>query len=245
MSPGQIALTLGVAQTLKALMFMYVAETRAQLGAPVNVDQPTQAPPAPFVSEDSVWATILHTLDSARTNLAAGASANFVFPFPNGYSNFNTVASFRQFTWALTAKAWCFRATVTNPPSVAFYTNALPAVDSSFINTGGSFLNGPYYDFSSSPGDSPNSLSEPLTGNTFYADTFNITDAQKQSGGALDKRVLTKIDTIPVGTTPGGQGGIPQILGYYKFVQYLVNGNRKPDRSDPDHSERRADPAPG
>ena len=228
MTKPDIALTLGVAQTLKALMFMYVIETRAQYGAPVNVDVPATAPPAPFVSEDSVWATILHTLDSARTNLAAGASGNFVFPFPSGYSNFNTIAEFRQFTWALTAKAWCFRATVTSPPSAAFYTNALPALDSSFLATGGDFLNGPYYNFSNNAGDTPNNLSEPLTGNTYYADTFNITNAQKQSGGALDQRVLNKIDTLPVGVTPGGQGGIPQIQGYYKFSVYFVNGSPTP-----------------
>ncbi len=229
MTKAQIALTLGVAQTIKAQMFMYVAETRAQYGAPVNVDIPTTASPAPFVSQDSVWATIIYTLDSALTNLAAGASGNFVFQFPNGYATFgfNNVPQFRQFTWALLAKAWCERATVTSPPNAAYYANALhPALDSSFLSTTGNFLAGPYYDFSSGPGDSPNTLSEPLSGNTFYADTFNVTDAQRQTGGALDQRVLSKIAAIDFPTvSPGGQGGIPQIQGWLKFTVYFVSGS--------------------
>ena len=215
-------------------MFMYVAETRAQYGAPVNVDIPTTASPAPFVQQDSVWATVIYTLDSALTNLAAGASGSFVFPFPNGYANFNSEQTFRQFTWALLAKAWCFRATVAvtaNPPvnqapTAAYYVNALSALDSSFLTLGGNFENGPYYDFSGGPGDTPNNLSEPLTGNTYYADTFNITDAQKQTGGTLlDQRVLNKIAPIPNDSFPGGQGGIPQILGWFKFTVYFVNGS--------------------
>jgi hypothetical protein len=230
MSKAQIALAQGVAQTLKALMFTYVIETRGSYGAPVNVDIPPNGPPAPFVGEDSVWATVIHTLDSAITNLQVGIAANasFTFPLPSGYSNFNTPPMFIQVTYALLAKAWCFRATVTNPPNAAFYTNALTALGSSFLTTGGNFANGVYYDFGSGPGDTPNNLSEPLTGNTYYADTFNLTNAQKQVGGVLlDQRVLNKIDSLPVSnppTTPGGQGGIPQIAGYYKFSVYFVAG---------------------
>jgi starch-binding outer membrane protein, SusD/RagB family len=227
MTAGEKALAVGVAQTIKSQMFMYVIETRGSYGAPVNVDLPPNSPPAPFVSEDSVWATIIYTLDSAITNLQTGVTdgANFSFPLPSGYSNFNTPQSFQQFTYALLSKAYCFRATVTNPPNASYYTSALTALNSSFFSLAGNFTNGVYYNYSSGAGDTPNNLSEPLTGNTFYADTFNITDAQKQVGGVLlDQRVLSKIDTLPVGTSPGGQGGIPMITGNYKFSVYFVNG---------------------
>src|SRR2546422_11335248 len=52
-STGEKAASRAMANTLKALTFMYVVATRAQLGAPVDVGGPVNAPPAPFASEDS------------------------------------------------------------------------------------------------------------------------------------------------------------------------------------------------
>jgi len=235
LQPGEKAATLAVAQTIKSLMFMYVVETRAFLGAPVDVDRAPDAPPAPFVTEDSVYATILHTLDSARVHLAAGVGAGTSFPFtlPPGYASFNTPATFDQFTWALTAKALCFRATAQSentggPGAAALYALALTALDSSFISAvPANFANGVYFDFGPGPGDFTNDLSEPLTGATFFADSFNLTDAQLQTGGALDQRALTKIAPIPPGTSPQVLGGIP-IAGTLKFTIYLSNGNANP-----------------
>ena len=221
---GQQALAVGYAQTEKALMLMFVVETHGYLGAPVDVDRPPDAPPAPFVTEDSVYATILHTLDSARTNLAAGAGADFPFTFPPGYANFNTPATFRQFTWALTAKALCMRATAqsetANPqPAASFYAQALhPALDSAFLSTNSAdFSNGVSFDYSTGPGDVKNTLSDPLSSKTFFALPFVVSDAQTQTGGALDQRVLDKVvasaDTQVI-------GGIP-LTGTLKFTVYL------------------------
>src|SRR5437870_11067755 len=68
-STGEKAASRAMANTLKALTFMYVVETRAQLGAPVDVGGPVNAPPAPFVSEDSVYGYIIGLLDSAQADL--------------------------------------------------------------------------------------------------------------------------------------------------------------------------------
>jgi len=229
LSAGQQALAIAVAQTEKALMFMYIISTRGYLGAPVDVDRPADAAPAPFVNEDGVYATILATLDSARTNLAAGASASFSFPLPNGYSSANTPATFRQFTWALTAKALCFRASTQSespgPVTAAtLYASALLALDSAGLAASPdptTFANGVYFDFSTAPNDSRNSLSDPLNSKTFFALPFVMSDAQTQTGGVLlDQRVLNKV-TASVDTQV--IGGIP-LTGTIKFTNYLSNG---------------------
>jgi len=45
LSPEEISASLGFGKTMEALAFMYVIETRAALGAPVDVDRPVTAPP--------------------------------------------------------------------------------------------------------------------------------------------------------------------------------------------------------
>lgn len=239
MSSAQQALAIGAAQALKGLMFMYVVETHADLGAPVDVDRPANAPPAPFVSEDAVYATILATLDSSLANLASGSSATFTFALPTGYSTVaSTPAGFAQFVHALEAKALCLRATAAlhdakggGSPAAApgYYAAALTHIGKSFY-TPSAFGAGQAvvsFDYSSNPGDSPNTLSDPLTGVTFFADTFNITDAQKQASSALDQRVLNKIVSITSVGDSSAQvlGGIPQIQGWLKFTEYLNNGS--------------------
>jgi starch-binding outer membrane protein, SusD/RagB family len=241
MTAPQQALAIGVAQSQKALMFMQVIETRAQLGAPVDVDLPPTASPAPFVNEDGVYATILATLDSSLANLKTGASASFTFPLPTGYSLVSgSPAAYRQFVWALIAKALCLRATEvtydvtgggTAGAAPGYYASALLAIDSSFYvpgSFGATTEPAVSFNYSSNGNDTPNSLSDPITGATFFADTFNITDAQTQTGGALDQRVLNKVVSIEsVEASPYSPqilGGIPQIPGWLKFTNYLSDG---------------------
>jgi starch-binding outer membrane protein, SusD/RagB family len=239
MSSAQADLAMGVAQFEKALMFLQVVSTRATYGAPVDMDHPANATPAPFVREDSVYATILHTLDSALVNLQNGSSAGFTFTLPPGYAIAGTPATFRQLVWALEAKALCFRASAaitdastggggSRAAAPGYYAAALRAIDSSFYSAAAVGPNGPVvsFDYSPAANDVTNELSDPITGPTFFADTFNITDAQKQTGGAPDLRVTNKITSIEnVGdTTPQILGGIPQIPGWLKFTIYLNDG---------------------
>jgi starch-binding outer membrane protein, SusD/RagB family len=237
MSTAEKALTVAVAQTSKALMFLRLVQTRAQLGAPIDVDRPAAATPAPFVSEDSVYATVLHTLDSARANLTAGASASFPFPIPPGYSNFTTPATFAQLTWGMTAQALVDRATAQphaagQPGSATYYTQALTALASSFLPNGApsssSFALGAYFDYSTGLGDIQNTLSDPLTGVTFFALAEADSDAQLQVGGTqIDARALSKIEPIPPGASPQVISGVP-IQGTLKFTVYFEGGNPNP-----------------
>jgi starch-binding outer membrane protein, SusD/RagB family len=236
LSPADGAAAIGFAQYMKALMFLYVVETRAQLGAPIDVDRPVTAPPAPFVSEDSVYATAIHELDSARTNLALG-NATFFFPVPPGYNSFNSPGTFVQVVSALEAKAEILRATDGshcggNPASC--YTAAMTLLGTSFLSPAPSdFGLGVYFDFSTGAGDTPNGLSEPLNGTIYFSLVENLLDAQKQTNGtSRDARALAKIDSIPVGQTPQIIGGIP-LQGNFKFSLYFTQGQANPDAPIP------------
>src|SRR5262249_42215760 len=154
-------------------------------GAPVDVDRPVTAPPAPFVSEDSVYGYIIGILDSAQTNLTAADTAGFPFPMPAGMSSFGAPSSFILFNRALAAKAEVFRATAQNgcggtPANCR--NKAETALAASFYAPGDStqFKAGAYFDFSTDPGDATNDLSDPLNGTTFYALPDFLVDADTQ-----------------------------------------------------------------
>ena len=214
----------GMANTLKALTFLYVIQTRAQLGAPVDVDRPVSAGPAPWVSEDSVYGYILGLLNSAATDLTAAGSTDFPFSIPPGLAGFATPATFIQFNRALAAKANVLRATALNgcggTPGTC-YAAALTALGQTFLSTvAADFQTGAHLDFSTDPGDQTNGLSEPLDGATYFALTSDTVDAQNQAGGSKDQRVLDKIAPAEL---PQILGGI-SIPGVLKFTLYFSNG---------------------
>ena len=184
LSPEELAASQGFGKTMEALAFMYVIETRASLGAPVDVDQPATAPPPPFVSEDSVYGFIVGLLDDAQTSLQAAGGASFPFPTPPGFTGFDQPSTFLLFNRALKAKAEVLRATAgCGQPCFAAALTTLP---STFISMDPSALaTGPQFDFSTASGDQSNELADPLDGTTFFADTFVIVHAQHQAGGAL------------------------------------------------------------
>src|SRR5258708_15716774 len=114
LSNGERAASRGLANTYKALAFLYIVETRAQLGAPVDVDRTVEQGPAPWVTEDSVYGYIIGLLNSAQTDLTAAGSTDFPFPIPPGLGAFTTPATFISFNRALAAKANVLRATALN-----------------------------------------------------------------------------------------------------------------------------------
>ncbi len=211
------AASIGFARTLKALAFMPLIAGRGALGAPVDVDQPLSAAPAPFVSEDSVYGYIIGELDAARDSLAAGGAA-FPFHMPPGFSGFDTPATLILVNRALAAKAWVFRATATPACAATCYANALTALSQSFVTSNpADFKVGAYFDFSNKPGDILNELSETLDGTTYFAFNNTVDDAQLQPGGAVDQRALDKLAFIdPNDTTVT-----------YTLSGFPVNPNRK------------------
>lgn len=236
LSAQEIAASRGFARTLKALQFMYLAETRGFLGAAVDVDRELSAGPAPWATEDQVWAYIVAQLDSGQADLtAAGSSTAFPFPVPPGYALFADPPSFIKFNRALAGKANVFRATAENGcggTAATCYDSALTALNASFLNTDPTaFPLGAYYDFSSASGDQTNSLSDGFGSPSFFALQGNVDSAQTQSNGTdLDQRLLDKVMAVPQGDTVV-YGGIPEIPGELKFTMYLTN--LQPDAGHP------------
>jgi hypothetical protein len=234
LSVGEKAASRGMANTMKALAFLYVVLTRDSLGAPIDVDRPVNASPAPFVSRDSVYRYILDLLDGALVDLRAAdaASAAFPFPIPPGFSGFDAPATFKQFNRAVAAKAAIMRASAAGC-GVPCYTRALSDLDSSFLDrsaaTAVGFATGAYFDFSNAAGDISNGLSEPLNGVTFYALDSNVFNAQTQVGGQRDQRVL---DKIAVALDTQRLGGIP-IPGTLKFTVFFTAGKADPSHQIP------------
>ena len=216
----------GLANTYKALAFLYVIETRAQLGAPVDVDRTVDQGPAPWVTEDSVYGYILGLLNSARADLTTADTTSFPFPIPPGLSAFATPAGFIAFNRALAAKANVLRATALNGcggTPANCYAAALTDLSQSFLSTTpADFQSGALLDFSTNGGDQTNGLSEPLNGPTYFALASDTVDAQTQAvGGAKDQRVLDKI--APKAGDAQTLGGI-SISGTLKFTMYFSNG---------------------
>ncbi|GAC1656874.1 MAG: hypothetical protein NVS4B3_22940 [Gemmatimonadaceae bacterium] len=227
LTAAEVAVSRGMAQTQKALAFMYIAETRARLGAPVDVNRTISSPPPPFVREDSVYGYVLGLLDDAQSKLSANPT--FPFPLPPGYTGFDTPATFRQYTRALAAKANVLRATAGC--GTPCYTAALANLAGSFINAADptQLQTGVYFDFSNAPGDQANDLSEPLSGVRYFADSAILYAKAQSAGGQVDRRLTTKT-ALATATTPQVIAGV-DITGTLKFTNYFTNG--QPDPAHP------------
>src|SRR5438445_13129609 len=71
LSAGEKAASRGMANTMKALAFMYVILTRDSPGAPVDADRAVNATTAPFLTKASVYGYVSGVLDGARAHLRA------------------------------------------------------------------------------------------------------------------------------------------------------------------------------
>ena len=223
LSASEKAVSQAVAETLKALAFLYIAETRGKLGAPVDVGRTIDAAPAPFVSEDSVYGYAIGLLNDALSKLQANASAAFPFPLPPGFTGFDTPGTFASFVNALLAKANVLRATAGCGASC--YRTALTALNATFISTTdpSTLQRGAYFDFSNRPGDQSNDLSEPLNGVRYFADSL-ILYQRVQFNGATPDRRLTSKTAAATSDAPQSIAGV-DITGTLKFVNYFTNGS--------------------
>jgi hypothetical protein len=102
----------GVVQTIKALQFMMLAETRDTLGvSPYSIDVATTVPSPVFCNKD-VWTYIVALLDSANTELQAAGPNPLPVTLPPGFASVSmtaapstTTGAFAAFNRALAGKA--------------------------------------------------------------------------------------------------------------------------------------------
>ena len=226
LSGGEKAVSQAMAQTLKALAFMYIIETRGKLGAPVDVGRAIDAAPAPFVTQDSVYGYAIGLLTDAYAKLQANAAVEFPFPFPPGFAGFGTPPTFGKFVMALIAKANVLRATAGC--GAACYTKALAALNSSFIDASdpSTLQKGVYFDFSNAPSDQANDLSEPLNGVRYFADSLILYQRVQYNGATPDARLTSKT----AASTSDAPQSIPgvDITGTLKFTRYFTSGEPDP-----------------
>ncbi len=212
MTPAEIESTTGFVQTILALDFLQVINTRDDLGAPIDVDIDPTGAPAPIATKTEVFAHIANLLDSAATHLAAGGGT-FTFPLSSGFAGFDKPATFLQFNRGLRARVAVY---------TGDYNTALTALAGSFLNTASPLTLGVYFVFSVNAGDNVNTLvdaSDPDTvaPRALLAHPSILTDAQLQTGGALDQRALDKVFVFrPAASTQG-------ITDSVKFTIYRSN----------------------
>lgn len=186
--------TTGYVQTLQAYDFLRIINTRDEYGAPIDVDIDPTGEPAPIKTKAEVFAHITNLLDSAVAHLAAGGSA-FPFAMSDGYQGFNTPSTFIKFNRALRARVAAYQ---SDYATVKRLLEDFP--DSTFLNAAGPLNVGVYHSYSSASGDVTNALFDP-TGRAIVVHTSFRTDAQKQAGGAPDKRFTDKTIAIPSKTS--------------------------------------------
>lgn len=126
----------GLGQTIKALNYWNVMESRDSIGMPIDLDHDINAPPAPWVCKQNVLAYISALLDSGATALAAGGTG-FPVTLPSGYTAVaGTPAGFAKFNRGLKAKVELYRGLSRQGGTGATGFNAaIAALGQSFMQT--------------------------------------------------------------------------------------------------------------
>jgi hypothetical protein len=196
MTAAQVEAVRGFTKTIQALDYLYVINTRDDLGAPLDVDRAPTGEPAPFASKTEIFTNIVRLLDEGATHLQAGGAA-FPFALSPGFAGFNTPATFITFNRALKARVEIYR---------KGYAAALAAVNASFINTTSPLTLGVYHSYSNNSGDLQNRLFDP-TGRAILAHPALVTDARQQPDGSPDARLSAKVAAITARTVQGITAG--------------------------------------
>lgn len=168
----------GFARTIKALDVLLVINTRDTNGAPIDVDRPLGAPPAPIESKDAVLEHVARLLDEGMADLIAGGS-EFPFPLGAGFTGFDTPSTFLKFNRGLKARVEVYRGN---------YVAALAALDESFESSGAALDLGVYYEYGTGSGEQSNLLNHPA----ILAHPSILADADRKPDGSLDDRVMKK-----------------------------------------------------
>lgn len=174
--------TRGFAKTIQALDFLLVINTRHTNGAPIDVDRPLDAEPAPIESPEVVLSHVVTLLEEAQGHLQNGGAA-FPFPLSDGFTGFDTPAMFLRFNRALLGRVEVYRGN---------FVAALAALNGSFLSTAASLDLGVYHVYSGRSGDITNALVDP----DLYAHPSIETDAEEQPNGQLDARFLRKVAEV-------------------------------------------------
>lgn len=206
MTAAEVEGVRGFAKTIQALDYLYVINTRDDLGAPLDVNRAATLEPAPFVSKAEILTNIVRLLDEGATHLQAAGTA-FPLTLSPGFAGFNTPATFITFNRALKARVEVYR---------RGYAAALAALNASFISTTAPLSLGAYHSYSTGSGDLQNRLFDP-EGRAILAHPSLVTDAALRPGGSPDARLTAKVAARGIPSTVQG------ITASHVFTIYTSN----------------------
>jgi hypothetical protein len=186
MSDSQKSGVKGFAETIQALDYLNVVNTRDDLGAPIDVNIGPTDDPAPIVTKAAVLTEIVRLLDDGLTKINAGGAA-FPFVLSPGFADFATPTEFAKFNRALKARVEAYRGN---------YASVLTSLGGSFLDTAEPLTLGAYQSYSTGSGDTPNALFDP-SGRAILAHPSIETDAESKPNATLDARVLAKVAHLP------------------------------------------------
>jgi starch-binding outer membrane protein, SusD/RagB family len=195
---AQVEALTGVVQTMKALQFMMIAETRDSLGVSVYSIDGGSTPQPVFCNQD-VWKYIVALLDSANVDLNLAGSTVVPVTLPSGFSAVDQFAgpstapgSFAAFNRALAGKAGLELAyaiargtgagpTPTSPgtPNAAALTRADSAIKSSALYN-------------------PGAITTPTPGGFNVADPYSVYHVFSAQSGDIGNPVNGMIGTMAV-----------------------------------------------
>ncbi|HYJ78844.1 MAG TPA: RagB/SusD family nutrient uptake outer membrane protein [Longimicrobiaceae bacterium] len=184
-SDAQRAAVRGFTETIQALDFLLVINSRDVNGAPIEVGGAIEEL-APLESKAEVFARIVQLLEAGRTDLVAAGGTPFPFPLSAGFAGFNTPATFLQFNRALRARVDVY---------MGNYAAALTALGQSFLSTAAPLSRGVYNTYGTGS-DAPNELATLLV----FAHPSIVTDAENKPDATPDNRLLAKVGPHPSGS---------------------------------------------
>jgi hypothetical protein len=238
---AQVAAITGVLQTMKALNFMYLAETHDTLGIPLYAIG--NGPTSPYCNKD-VWAYIVALLDSGNADLNTAGPLPLPVALPSGFASVGNTAApsttpgaFAAFNRALAGKAGLELAyaiarsspatapTPTTPglPNAAALTRADSAMLASALYSpaaimpppGGGYspdAYGVYHSFSAQSGDLPNPL------NVYATAVAALYDLQYDVDTLHDQRWLNKFSVNPIALQGTNENGTASRYLYSAFL---------------------------
>lgn len=220
LTPTERSAVKGFANTLWALDMYYVIATRDTIGAPTELVTARDSA-APFQRRDSVYRFVLGKLDEARTQLQGGGGT-FPFALSNGFADFGTPSAFLRFNRALYARVAVEFATIQGGSAGApLFTQALTALNESFLDSSAPLTLGAYYVYSTASGDALNGISPQVSPDQLAHPSLEADAAQQtRPGGAPDLRYSGKVTKLATPRVAPQTAGIPTDL---QFTLYPTN----------------------
>ena len=234
---GQQEAMFGALETVKALYYMYILETRDTLGIPLA--GVGQVAAGPILCNRDAWGEIVAMLDSANDSLAkAGPATTFPVNLPAGYSQVSgSAGAYRGFTLGLRGKARIYYAYTTGRPTdtlsvgspntaqldsaiadiqaaAPIYSTNLSAAEAVAANDFGVF-----HTFSTAPNDVPNPI------NTNAGATYLLWDALNDID-TLDNRFTAKYADAGAANGPTSPGA--PIASFFHYVNNMSGSTPLP-----------------